>query len=436
METFHEDVTGTILFCFLACLGALILAVQAKGWHGLCPYGGRLRRNRSHALAATLFFLAYSLYFSDPQHRNVRNIEGFMSLVSLVVGGALAAVFLALWASLAEELRRWLLRRKVLGKRALGYRNLVALKVEGAGEVLFTEGFSGGQDDLLAFMEPSPASRGLAEMLAAHLPGDKGLAFILPVPPKRGERAMKRVGENGSPQERVKRLLDALEESRAEKARGCRVLVVGNASRLFLSPGLDPSGLLERWSPERVLMLAPPLPARDGSPGTDSLVSNTPLDLLRALPGEGGIPGHRMGAFLKAWSIAFLLMLPIALFLPLAFKARWWFLSGPTGAAVASFWVSFHLKGPGCASQGNNLNKAEKTSAPPAPATGADGTPFRCIVVVSSDDLGSLDSEGPGLIEMWGDVGSVEVVREPLLLRGKLLSWPSLPSKLEEWIWG
>jgi hypothetical protein len=439
MENFREDVVGTVLFCFLACLGALVLAVQAKGWHGLCPYGGRLRRNRSHALAAALFILAYALYFSDPQHRNVRNIEGFMSLVSLVIGAVLAAAFLAFSASLAEEVRRWFLRRKALG----GWPGWPppqwqALEVEGAGEVLFTEGWSGGKEDLLAVMEPVPASRHLALAIASHLRGRR-LAFLLPALPGRRESTERRTR---ALQDQVSRLVGALGEKAGREGSGCRVLVVGDASRIFLPRWLPSPGPLEAWRPSKVVILAPPLREPGNGALTDSLISNTPLDLLRALPGEGGVAASSLRAFLGAWLVTFLLILPAAVLLPFLFRARWWFLSGPAGALVASFWLSFHLRNPFREREeaGEGMNGEAPAYPSCFPGTEED---TRYLIVIGSDELASPrepSAKDPSAINpaLLADLSVLhaEVIREPRLLRGKLFSWPSFPAKLEEWIWG
>jgi hypothetical protein len=86
MEVFHEDILETFLFSFLASLGIIQVMAARRGWHGLSVYGGRLHRGVNNALGAALLVFSYAWYFSDPLHRNVRNIEAFMSLVCLLLG--------------------------------------------------------------------------------------------------------------------------------------------------------------------------------------------------------------------------------------------------------------------------------------------------------------------------------------------------------------
>lgn len=432
METFHEDVAGTVLFCFLACLGSLVLAVQAKGWHGLCPYGGRLRGNQSRALAAALFILAYSLYFADPQHRNVRNIEGFMSLVSLVVGALLALVFLALSASLFEELRRWLLRRRLT--RGIKGKPLPPLRrevVEGAGEIVFTESWTGRGEDLLVVMEPVPTARYLAQVIASSLSPERELAILLPFSHSKTSLASS-VGTGGLTR-KVELLLACLADRAGGNPSGVRLLLVGNASHLFLRSPEASNRLLDQWRPERIVLLAPPLRHSTKGALTDSLVSNTPLDLLRAIPGERWLQSSRFHRLIRLWLISFLLVLPLALILPWAFKARWWFLSGPAGAAVASFWLAFHIKDPfPDGDPGTRREREQKPGFAFLELAGKDPS-CRCIMIIAADELGGFKKAG---METPDSHASLEVVAEPMLLRGKMYSWPSFPTRLKEWIWG
>src|SRR4030042_3234567 len=106
MEIFHENILETFIFCFLASLGIIQIMVGIRGWHGLSIYGGRVRRNLNNALGAGLVIFAYAWYFSNPEHRNMRNIEGFMSLACLVMGIVAAALLTAALASTAASLRR------------------------------------------------------------------------------------------------------------------------------------------------------------------------------------------------------------------------------------------------------------------------------------------------------------------------------------------
>ncbi len=432
METFHEDVAGTVLFCFLACLGSLVLAVQAKGWHGLCPYGGRLRVNLSRALAAALFISAYALYFSDPQHRNVRNIEGFMSLVSLVMGALLALVFLALSASISEEVRRWLVRARYSklsgGTSQTGLSRLV---VEGAGEIMLRGSWSVDAEGLLVILEPVPAARRLAHVLASCLPSNKDLAMILPLP----RFPSKRNGDGISDdfREKFATLIDAAIERVGVVPPRSRLLIVGHAFRFLLMSPDALRGLLEKWRPERIVLLAPPLENPSLGSLADSLVSNTPKDLLQAFPGTGGLPISRFRRLIRAWIIAFLLVFPPALFLPWIFRARWWFVSGPSGAAVVSFWLAYHVRDPFREGESKDSSMARTIPTDSFFEHLRSVPSCRCIMVIAADDLGGFHRSSN---TVPNELENIELVEEPRLLRGKMSTWPSLPARLERWLWG
>lgn len=335
-EVFHEDILETFIFCFLASLGIIQVMAARRGWHGLSLYGGRVRENVNRALGAALIIFAYAWYFSDPLHRNVRNIEALMSMVCLVLGILAAAAFSGLAASLSEALRR---ARRVGRRGTEAGSEVPDREVSLSGGTALIHGEPDGvpaERRLVVMCEPGGLNRRLVLSLSRSLPRDTAAAFLwsrdFPSPEERGK------GEpfDSSPSS----LLQELEERGLFPPRGGVFLGLGWGADQLLS---SRRRLEANFRPASLVLMAPVLPERRSMTLGDSLRSNTPLDVLRFLAAarpwrEGGFL-----SLLRVWAPTCVLCVAASTALTALLQLRWWFLSGPLGGVIASLWLAYYL---------------------------------------------------------------------------------------------
>lgn len=334
MEVFHEDILETFLFCFLASLGIIQVMAARRGWHGLSLYGGRLHRGVNNALGAALLVFSYAWYFSDPLHRNVRNIEAFMSLVCLLLGVLAACAATAVLASLSESLRRRFRLRLGASERGTGgsgeERQELILPTA---KILLSPAWERSNCKVVLIAEEGKAGEGLARSLLSRLPSGVG---YLSVHPRRKVWAEK-VPEpgHGSP------LLEAL---RGLEGRGTSV----PRGAVFLGLGWGGNELLrerdrveESLRPRRLLVVAPVVPDVERGMLGDAFISNTPWDIVRRLADERPWREGSFQALLRLWAPLCLVCVAACIALTVALDIRWKVLSGLAAGVVVSCWLAY-----------------------------------------------------------------------------------------------
>ncbi len=348
MEVFHEDILETFLFCFLASLGIVQIMAARRGWHGLCVYGRRLNRGVNNALGAALLIFSYAWYFSDPLHRNVRNIEALMSLVCLLLGVAAALLATAAAASLSESL--WRLFRPPAGESARTAREEAGKPEELAtpnAKLLISPAWEKADRKLVILAETGRGSERLVRRLLPYLPHDMGYASLHP----------REEGGGGEPEgrERASSLLGALrelEERVGAGLQGADLLGLGWSGNELLRLREH----LERTCrPRRFLVVAPVVPDPGHALLGDAFLSNTPWDILcRILAGKP----WREGAFrstLRIWIPFSLACMAAGAVLTSFFDIRWQVFSGLAGGLIVSLWLAyFPAARKGLAGRGKN----------------------------------------------------------------------------------
>lgn len=334
MEVFYEDILDTFLFCFLASAGIIQIMVGRRGWHGLSIYGGRVRRNLNYAIGAALLIFAYAWYFSDPLHRNVRNIEAFMSLACLVLGIVAAAAATALLASLSDMLRRRLIRDEGGSRRGAGSALQSMALVGGTAFMSSTWGERG--ENLVVLAEPGKAGIDLSRRLYSILPQERG--FISLHPDLHGDT------QQPDPLQTVKRgaleLLDLLRKERGIELEGETFLGLGWAGDELIRLR---SILESTYSPRRLVAVAPVVPDCDLGFLGDAFLSNTPFDIGTSLAIQKPWKEARFTQLLRLWLPVLAICVVLATAVTVGFDVRWKFFSGPMAGLFLSVWVTYFL---------------------------------------------------------------------------------------------
>lgn len=324
-EIFYEDILDTFLFCFIASFGIIQVMVARRRWHGLSIYGGRLRPAVNYVLGAASVVFAYAWYFSDPLHRNVRNIEAFMSLVCLVLGILAAGTATALLSSLAEVLRRHLGR----GRKGRSSASLLERIELPAGTVLASAAWGKPGENLVVVAEPGGGSESLMRGIFASLPPGHGMLCLHPRQPPHGAGYVA-AGFAGTD---VPGMLAGAERERAIDARGEVFMGVGwggNALEL-ISPDV-----LSAYRPRKILAIAPALPDRERDFVGDALLSNTPLDVLEVQVSRRPWREAAFSAIIRLWLPVLAVCVASATAVTVGFDVRWKLFSGPmTGLLVS-----------------------------------------------------------------------------------------------------
>ena len=420
-EIFYEDILETFLFCFFASLGIIQIMVARRGWHGLSVYGGRVRSNVNNALGAALLILAFAWYFSDPLHRNVRNIEAFMSLVCLVLGIVAAGAATAFLAALSEALRRRFDRGKA-GRRRGAASPLESVHLPG-GAVLMSEAWGGRGENLVVVAEPGRGSQSLMRRLHAALPQGRGLLSLHPRPREDG-------GQPLHPQAAGPMILESL--ARVEQERGIDLegetflgLGWGGDALAMLRPGLA-----DKYNPRGLLLVAPVVPDCEQGCVGDALLSNTPLDIAVTLAGQKPWKEADFGRIIRLWLPVFAVCVVVATAVTVAFDVRWKLFSGPMVGLLISLWATYFLaRWRGGEVKDSMESRLVSLLCSPAPPGGA-GVPLT-IVFTSGDpaSLATLPAETRSAfdshrLELWEGV-----------LRGKFILGEGTLERLVALIW-
>lgn len=370
METFHEDILETFIFCFSASLGIIQVMAARRGWHGLSLYGGRVRRNVNNVLGAALLIFAYAYYFSDPLHRNVRNIEGFMSLVCLALGVVAAAAVTLFLSSLCEETRRRLRTREARRKAEReGLKRLFFPE----GTVFYSPPRPGDRGGLLLVGEPGRLQEGLVRSICSSRPPGTGFLSLHPSP------------GSGEGAEATLALLEKAAASTGAHPREWTVVGLGVPLDVLHRREVL---LRDNGKSGRVIALAPD--PRGAGILLDSLSSNTTADITRKLSLERFWKGERFRKLFNMWWPLFAACALVGTALTWAFDVRWKFLSGPLGGLVVSVWLAYYVAG----WRGLRRGSAPTEGTPPAGPAAGDGPGSGCIVVLTADYAGSPASPG------------------------------------------
>ncbi|RJP32114.1 MAG: hypothetical protein C4536_06800 [Actinobacteria bacterium] len=418
-EIFYEDILETFLFCFIASLGIIQIMVARRGWHGLSIYGGRARSNVNNALGAALLIFAYAWYFSDPLHRNVRNIEAFMSLACLVLGIVAAVAVTALLAALAETLRRRFGRGRMANRRSHEHA-MESLRLPGA-TVLISDFWGDRGENLVAIAEPGRGSQNLMHSIQAALPEDRGFLSLHPCQEAFGRPVW-------NPDLSELGIMGLL--AQVERERG---LDLGGETFLGLGWGGNTLDLLQAdlesmYEPRDLIIMAPVVPDCEQGIAGDALLSNTPLDIGVNLAASKPWKDGDFGGILRVWLPVFAVCVIAATAVTMAFDVRWKLFSGPMVGLMLSIWITYFL------ARWRGIGGGESMEAGlvyrlcrPAPRATAPST-----AVLTSGDAASLatlpvearSAYEAARLEVWEDI-----------LRGKFLLDGGTAGRMAALIW-
>ncbi len=418
-EIFYEDILDTFLFCFIAAVGIIQIMVAKRGWHGLNPYGGRIRRSVSYPLGAALVVFAYAWYFSDPLHRNVRNIEAFMSLACLVLGVAAAGAVTVLLASASEALRR----RYGRGKQRGGSDGPLMERLElPGGTVLISEVWGEQGDNLVVLAEPGKGSENLMRSICAALPGGHGM---LCVHPHLGFDDLVAQGL-GAAQMDIPGLLAQVELERDINLRGETFLGLGWGGNAMDEIGLE---LARDRVPRRLFKVAPVMPDCELGFLGDAPLSDTPCDMLATLSRQKPWKESDFTRIIHIWLLVFAACVVLATAVTVGFNVRWKFFSGPLTGLLISLWVTYFIaRWRGAKAGGGRETRlmSRLCGMPPG-----DGVTFFTTVFTSenTEAVAAFRAHGepgrePERLELWEDV-----------LRGKFILDKGTPGRLATLIW-
>ncbi len=416
-EIFYEDVLETFLFCFFVSLGIIQIMVARRGWHGLSVYGGRVRSNLNNALGAALIIFGFAWYFSDPLHRNVRNIEAFMSLVCLVLGIAGAAAATALFASLSEALRR----RLSHGREVAG-GGLKSLRLP-AGTALVSGEWGERGENLVVVAEPGRGSQDLVRGLYAALPRGRGLLSIHPGPVQAGRRPL----DTPAPGPAVMEALAWVERERGVSLEGETFLGLGWSGNTLAAIRPD---LENTYNPRGLLLVAPVVPDCEQGFVGDALLSNTPLDVATVLLGQKPWREAAFARILRLWLPLLVLCVTAATAVTVAFDVRWKLFSGPVVGLLISLWLAYFLARRRGDVAGESLESwLVSRLCEPAPPAGAGA---RLAMVLTSGDHAHMETLPP---EARSAYGSNRLALWEDVLRGKFILGGGTPARLAALIW-
>jgi hypothetical protein len=412
MQTFHEDVWQTFVFCFLVAAGIIQIMVACRGWHGLSISGGRVRKNVNYALGAGLIIFGYAWYFSDPMHRNTRNIEGVMSIVCLVLGAAVAALLTALIASGADGIRR----RRGGGEGARGLQGLKRIVLDGGEALLSSWGRPG--ENLVALAEPG--SEKLLARIFSALPAGRGFLAVMPASPLRPQANPP--GESELPD-----LLRQLEEGEGLDLGGEVFMGLGWGSNRLVS---QQRNLEETYRPKAFLVVAPVIPDAEAKMLGDAFVSNNPFDIARVLIFQKPWREKEFKSILKIWLPIFIVCVAITTAVTVAFDVRWKLVFGPAAGLVLSLWVAYFAIARRGFEPGSG--KAEAALASSLSSLPSPGGSRPAVTVLTFEECLSFErlpedirSLSGGTIKFWKHV-----------LRGKFLLEEGTLHNLLNLIWG
>lgn len=414
-EIFYEDILETFLFCFFASAGLIQIMVARRGWHGLSIYGGRLRPAANYILGAALLVFAYAWYFSDPLHRNVRNIEAFMSLVCLVLGIVAAAAATALLASAAESLRRRFGRGKKGRKAAPG--SVLEHIVLPGGVALLSTAWGARGENLVVLAEPGKGSRNLVRSIYASLPEGYGMLSLHP------RRTLAEAGsqDTAGAEAGVLSMISRVQVERGIDLRGETFLGLGWGGNALAACARY---VQNAYGPLKLPAVAPVVPDRERGFAGDALLSDTPCDIAAMLAANQPWREKAFVGLVRAWLPVLLACVVAATAVTVAFDVRWKLFSGPAAGLLLSLWVTYFLvRRKPAGGEGWEARTVSRLCSP----GGGDGDASLIVVLTAGDTVVPATPTaraGPARLVLWEDV-----------LRGKFILDEGTPGRLSALIW-
>ncbi|MHB8779775.1 MAG: hypothetical protein ACYC55_00110 [Candidatus Geothermincolia bacterium] len=332
-EIFHEDILATTVFFMVAAFGLLQIMIGYRRWDGLALWGARVRPAFNYALGGILVAAAFAWYFSNPDHRNVRNIEGLMSVVCLVAGVFLAMLMAALLPSANKGLRRLLGRHASMseGLRDVPWRTLY----KGRDGRLAIAGSPGSATPLKVLVTDSDGMTPLLRRVARYLGRDGGAVLASP-------RLYCRDSDGASCSvASLKDLLDRLTAHISGPAEGSALRLdligVGLGAELVRRAPLAGAG----WSLARKTSVRRRF---DGDVNQDPLKRYSPAEILAVMARERPWDTERARHVIRTWALILALSVAAVEAITGLLQLRWWALSGLIGGVAASFWLTlFYL---------------------------------------------------------------------------------------------
>jgi hypothetical protein len=416
-EIFYEDILDTFLFCFIAAAGIIQIMVAKRGWHGLNLYGGRIRRSVSYTLGAILVVFAYAWYFSDPLHRNVRNIEAFMSLACLVLGIAAAVAVTVILASASEALRRRLRR----GKQGATGPHMERLELP-SGAVLISGAWGEQGENLVVLAEPGKGSENLMRSINASLPSGHGMLCVHPHVAFDDLMAQGRDALETA----VPGLLVQVERERGLSLRGETFMGLGWGGNTLDELAQE----LERdYAPRRYCVVAPVMPDCELGFVGDAPLSDTPSDILATLSRQKPWKDADLRRIVRIWLPVFVACAILATGVTVGFNVRWKFFSGPLTGLLLSVWVTYFL----ARWRGGKAGESREARLISRLCGMSPGdTPIPLTIVMTSENTAAAaalptrerPAGAPERLELWEDV-----------MRGKFILDEGTPGRLATLIW-
>lgn len=329
---FHEDILETAVFSFIVGFGLLQIIVGWRRLNGLCVYGDRVSPRVNYAIGALCLIFGYAYYFTNPEHQNTRNIEGFMSMACLAAGILAALVFTLLLSSLVQTLKRAI-------RTGRHREDGAAARVEGVEVRALRE---------LGFIHLPPVSGGVPPSIERLVVADREgysrqLRGVL-AGPASGRTAVLEpdyAALAGSEQGLVEagkelyalasRELAATEGQAPDE--GLRIIGLGAGASLTLAILGEGEGLPGTREVDCVYPLV-----REGELLADGLRENNLADLAGCLRRElrtGALPTR----IYQAWALLFLLAAAISFTFTFTFNMRWKVLSSIIVAVAASVYL-------------------------------------------------------------------------------------------------
>ncbi len=335
MEVFHEDILETFLFSLIVCFGILQIIVGRRGWRGLCVYGRRILPQINNAIGAACLIFGYAWYFTNPDHMNTRNIEGFMSIFCLALGAAAAFSATFILSSLWAVIERFHRKRGMNWKSRKGRRRPEGWRMARADATCYLMGASEAKESPLIRRLVVTDQEGFSGELLGLLKNVKGSEGVAVLEPNYDVL----LGlDEGYPQNASFFLATALEE--ISEAIGLNdekveVVALGAGANLLLAGGEE----LGRHFPRYMGIAIYPLGREDGLV-EDSFKENTVVETVQAALGRG-INLSRFREFFNLWLLLLLFSLAISLSVAFIFNIRWKALSGTVIGFVLSLYLLF-----------------------------------------------------------------------------------------------
>ncbi len=333
MEVFHEDILETFLFSLIVCFGILQIIGGRRGWRGLCIYGRRMYPQVNNAIGAACLIFGYAWYFTNPDHMNTRNIEGFMSILCMALGAVAAFSANVILSSLAGWISRRYRKRKWNRAARGGKGRLQERSLAKVSATYYFPSAEMAEGPLFVRRLVVTDQEGLTEELLDLLLRGAGKKEVAVLEPDYDVL----LGVNGGgPRDFRSFLATSLEEISGTVGmidERVEVVGLGAGANLLLAGG----EVLGRRFPRCRGVAIYPLGCEDGLV-EDALKENTVAETVRAALGRG-IKISIIRKFFKMWLLLLVFSMALSLGVAFAFDIRWKALSG----TVIGFALSLYL---------------------------------------------------------------------------------------------